>query len=66
MTDQQQNDVPLKAKQKVAREVEVTTAASEDYENPEDPLSEDSEVRRSGIASPTKDGPVIVQKAAKK
>lgn len=51
MTDQNQGEIsPDEVKQKVAPEVEVKNPASEDYENPEDPISEGSEVPRTGDA----------------
>lgn len=50
MTDQKQGEVPPQVKQKVAREVEVSPTPSEDGENPEDPISEESEVSKTGDA----------------
>lgn len=50
MTDQKQGEVPPEGKQKVAPEVEVKTTASSDGENPEDPISEESEVPKTGDA----------------
>lgn len=49
MTDQKQGESP-KVKQKVAQEVEVDSTASDDSENPEDPISEEPEVPKSGDA----------------
>ena len=50
MTDQKQGEVPPKVEQKVAREVEVSPTVSEDGENPEDPISVNSEVSKTGDA----------------
>lgn len=50
MAEQKQGEVPPKDKQKVAQEVEVDTTASENSENPEDPISEESEVPKTGDA----------------
>lgn len=50
MADEKQGEVPPEGKQKVAREVKVVTTASEDSENPEDPISEESEVPKTGDA----------------
>ncbi len=50
MTNQEQGEVILEGKQKVAPEVEVDTSASDDSENPEDPISEESEVPRTNDA----------------
>jgi uncharacterized membrane protein len=50
MTNQKQGDVPPEGKQKVAQEVEVDTTASSDSENPEDPISEESEVPKTSDA----------------
>ncbi len=57
MTDQKQSEVSPKVKQKVAQEVEVGSTASKvdstasyEGENPEDPISEESEVPKTGDA----------------
>ena len=50
MTNQKQGEVPPEGKQKVVQEVEVDTTASYDGENPEDPISEESEVPKTGNA----------------
>ena len=49
MTDQKQSEVSPEVKQQVAQEVEVKTTASDDSENPEDPISE-SDVPKTGDA----------------
>ena len=48
MTDQKR--ASPEAKQKVAQEVEVNSTASDDSESPEDPISEESEVPKTGDA----------------
>ena len=50
MTDQKQREISPEVKQKVAQEVEVDSSASDDSENPEDPISEGSEVPKTGDA----------------
>lgn len=50
MTDQKQSEIFPEVKQKVAQEVEVSTTASDDSENPEDPPSEGSLVPKTGDA----------------
>jgi len=50
MTAQKQGEVPPEGKQKVVPEVEVKTTASSNGENPEDPISEESEVPKTGDA----------------
>ena len=50
MTDQQQRTISSEDKQKVAQEVEVDSTASDDTENPEDPVSEESEVPKTSDA----------------
>lgn len=50
MVDQKLGEVPPEGAQKVAQEVEVDTTAFEDSENPEDPVSEESEVPKTGDA----------------
>ena len=50
MTDQEQSEVSPKVKQKVAQEVEVKTTASDDSENPVDPISEESLVPKTSDA----------------
>ena len=49
MTDQKQREISPEVKQKVAQEVEIDSTASDDSENPEDPISE-SEVPKTGDA----------------
>lgn len=49
MTDQKQQEVSSEVKQKVSPEVEVKNTASDDNENPEDPVSE-GEVPKTGDA----------------
>ncbi len=50
MTNQKQGEVPFEGKQKVAQEVEVDTTASSNGENPEDPISEEFDVPKTGDA----------------
>ncbi|WNN89944.1 hypothetical protein [Gloeocapsopsis dulcis] len=50
MTNQNQREVSPESKQKMAQEVEVDATASDDSENPEDPISEESEVPRTSDA----------------
>lgn len=50
MTNKEQGKVPTQDKQKLAQEVEVDTTAADDSENPEDPISEESEVPRTSDA----------------
>lgn len=50
MTDQKQGEISAEVEQKVAPEVEVKNPAREDCENPEDPISEESEVPKTGDA----------------
>lgn len=49
MTNHKQGELPAESKQKVAQEVEVDTTASDDSENPVDPISE-SDVPKTGDA----------------
>jgi hypothetical protein len=50
MTNQKQGELPPEGTQKVVREVEVDTTASSNSENPEDPISEESEVPKTSDA----------------
>lgn len=50
MTNQKQGEGPPEGKQKVAQEVEVDTTASDDGENPVDPISEESLVPKTSDA----------------
>ena len=48
MTDRKQEKVTSEVKQKVSPEVEVKSPATEDSENPEDPISEADDVSKTG------------------